>query len=753
MAWTPENPNTTTWTDEGTGATLTKGIADQVADSLADVNAAIADAQALLADITDSGKIIRSGAGEPTADDGNDGDYWLQPSPPTLYGPKASGAWPAGVSLVGPVGATGTAATITINSVTTGAPGTSASVVNVGTATDALWDITIPKGADGANGTLDGRAIGAASATDILDRQSGDARYLGVAAMAADSDKLDGKHWYNGEVIVGDNAAPEWVKLGTIGTTQGTPFSIELAGDTGFNNSTTGDRGGLTIVNGVIGNNADTAQANIRATYTYLDGTFVLAVKFVQGANRFTWDVYVSRSSFAPISYRVSTTGTWTHSGEAGQADPGADSASVRAAIGLGPIVTTAGGFNFTTAQTVSATLTFSNNGIATTPSDRPILANQTAATAAVPVQMSPRQRFEGRVWDGAASRAINLTWDMLPVSGANPTATMRLGYSYNGGAYTYPLTIDSDGTVNATAIKVGGSSVSGASVTDFTASGTWTKPASCNFVMVEAWGGGGGGGSGQRGAAGSLRCGGAGGGGGAYAFRLFRASELGASETVTVGAGGGGGAAATTDPAFGNAGSAGGNTSFGAWLTAYGGGPGQGGASTSIGGGGGGALSSGSNGTGGGPRLASTNVGAQAFGGGDATTSVVQPSGSGGGGGGSNSGTSPLNGGASYQGGPGGGAGGSVNTSNGAGNGAYGGGNTAAASGGIGGGAGGSGVAGSGRQGGGGGGGNGAGAGGNGGAGGQPGGGGGGGGASVNGSNSGAGGNGGAGLVRVYVW
>lgn len=299
--------------------------------------------------------------------------------------------------------------------------------------------------------------------------------------------------------------------------------------------------------------------------------------------------------------------------------------------------------------------------------------------------------------------------------------------------------------------LTTNGSSVSwgtagGATVYEFTSSGTFTKPSGATFIMVEAWGAGGGGSSGRRGAAGTDRNGGGGGGGGAYTQRLFKAAEVGSTETVTIGAGGAGGAAVTADNTDGNVGSSGGNSSFGSLLYAFGGGAAAAFVYGSPGAGGG-ALSAGSGSTGGDPK------GYGGFGSGASLT--VGTSGWGGATGGSVGIPTPIRHGAcSFQGGPGGGGGGSIDSSNTVIAATDGGSNIASTGGGgAGGTSGGAGAAGSGRKGGGGGAAATAAAAGAGGAGGQPGGGGGGGGASTNGYASGAGGAGGDGLVRVYVW
>lgn len=212
-----------------------------------------------------------------------------------------------------------------------------------------------------------------------------------------------------------------------------------------------------------------------------------------------------------------------------------------------------------------------------------------------------------------------------------------------------------------------------GGSVIDiqtFTSSGTWNKPSSGSTALVECWGGGGSGGRG------STSSGAAGGGGGGYNFQFFDLSTLGASETVTIGAGG----AAQTSA--GTAGNAGGNTTFGAHLTAYGGG--AGGPGESGGGGGGGQTSAGGNGGAvsgagggpvGGPALATTIDSTIAISGGSGgasgTSSIDGGDGIYGGGGGaggySAAGGSTKTGGNSLYGGGGGGSG-ATDTSGGAG-------------------------------------------------------------------------------------
>lgn len=65
---------------------------------------------------------------------------------------KAGLTNPASVNIKGAKGDTGTAASITIGSVTTGAAGSNASVTNSGTASEVVLDFMLPRGKDGKDG-------------------------------------------------------------------------------------------------------------------------------------------------------------------------------------------------------------------------------------------------------------------------------------------------------------------------------------------------------------------------------------------------------------------------------------------------------------------------------------------------------------------------------------------------------------------------------------------------------------------------
>lgn len=117
-----------------------------------------------------------------------------------------------------------------------------------------------------------------------------------------------------------------------------------------------------------------------------------------------------------------------------------------------------------------------------------------------------------------------------------------------------------------------------------FTASGTYTPTSGMKYCIIECVGGGGAGGGAAAAGAGA-GTGGGGGGGGSYASIVSTAATIGASQTVTIGAGG------TAGTAGNNAGNAGGDTSVGSICIGKGGGGGSGSAGAAGGAGGAGGV------------------------------------------------------------------------------------------------------------------------------------------------------------------
>lgn len=108
-----------------------------------------------------------------------------------------------------------------------------------------------------------------------------------------------------------------------------------------------------------------------------------------------------------------------------------------------------------------------------------------------------------------------------------------------------------------------------------FTSSGTYTPTSGMVYCIVELVGGGGGGGG--CGTASSTQISvGSGGSGGSYSRKILDAATVGASQTITIGAGGSAGA--STGPFTGGSG---GTTSFGSIFNATGGNGGNGGSAT----------------------------------------------------------------------------------------------------------------------------------------------------------------------------
>jgi hypothetical protein len=201
------------------------------------------------------------------------------------------------------------------------------------------------------------------------------------------------------------------------------------------------------------------------------------------------------------------------------------------------------------------------------------------------------------------------------------PNGSFILGINNSGIGFTSGTTAtlgrDPTAAMEATTKQYVDAAAAGASSKGvaYTAAGTYSYAdpgASYTFVSVLIYGAGGGGGGGN-GLATNFKVGGGGGGGGAAVYRIFRRADLTFPVTVTVGAGGtaGAGGAAGNPGTNGVPGGVGGNTTFGTYLSAYGGGGGQGGGQSTgyFGGGGGGSASAGSGATPGMPTGLATST------------------------------------------------------------------------------------------------------------------------------------------------
>lgn len=177
-------------------------------------------------------------------------------------------------------------------------------------------------------------------------------------------------------------------------------------------------------------------------------------------------------------------------------------------------------------------------------------------------------------VLGAATATTMTLTTALSVANGGTGATTLTANNVLLGNGTSAPQVVapGSSGNVltsNGTTWVSQAASASGGKAADqqvFTSSGTWTKPSGFGakaYVLIQAWGAGGGG------ARHSTANNAGGGGGGGYKEFWLLLSSLGATETVTIGAGGAGRTSTN-----GN-GTAGGNTTFGSWVTAYGGGGG----------------------------------------------------------------------------------------------------------------------------------------------------------------------------------
>jgi len=198
---------------------------------------------------------------------------------------------------------------------------------------------------------------------------------------------------------------------------------------------------------------------------------------------------------------------------------------------------------------------TLANAGIAASVHTHPYQASGTYVNAVIGTSPASVSTASGTATVSIVSSSINSTHlanNAVVAAKINAGAVDTSKISSGVAALNTVLT--SDGAGLASFLPISGA----VSISEFTASGTWTKPSGSTVAYVIAIGGGGGG------SAGGLDT--RGGNGALHVARFFKMADLGSTETVTIGAGGNGGVAG------GSGATAGSSTTFGSKITATGG-------------------------------------------------------------------------------------------------------------------------------------------------------------------------------------
>lgn len=226
--------------------------------------------------------------------------------------------------------------------------------------------------------------------------------------------------------------------------------------------------------------------------------------------------------------------------------------------------ITTVGSLNTITTQLTGLT----NHSVLVGAGTATITKVAPAATSGVPFisqGAAADPAFGTAVVAGGGTGAVTFTAYAPVIAGTTATGAFQ---SASTGLATagFVLTSNGNGAVPSFQANAGSSSFTQVVSQVFTASGTYTPTASMKYAILEVVGGGGGSSGAADAPATQASCGGGGGGGG-YARRVVTAAQVGASQTVTIGAGGTAGAATPTD------GGAGGTTSVGTLCVATGGG------------------------------------------------------------------------------------------------------------------------------------------------------------------------------------
>nr|WP_175428721.1 pyocin knob domain-containing protein [Azospirillum argentinense] len=251
-----------------------------------------------------------------------------------------------------------------------------------------------------------------------------------------DADKLDGLSWEEGVEVAANTGTADWVKLGRwTAVSSSRRLLITCTGSADFNNAPDWQSSGISLITATAGGNGTATAANIEGHFTYAALSAFTAVKFVQAGNRYTYDVFVQRLPWTSFNFKVQCNGTWTTAIATGQADPGADSATVRAAVNLGRLLTTADVATAATANSVAQR--DANGGIAATEGDL-------RSPAPALYWTETDQPTDAGRWRAIASNG-RLTFQAVNAAASDARTWLELtasGYTPSKATFSVPLSI-----------------------------------------------------------------------------------------------------------------------------------------------------------------------------------------------------------------------------------------------------------------------------------------------------------------------
>ena len=194
--------------------------------------------------------------------------------PQGATGPAGPAGTTGATGPQGPQGPQGTAATATAGTTTTGLPGSSASVVNAGTTSNAIFNFTIPRGDQGPSGPVGPPGAGVAPggiAGQVLIKQSG-------VDYATAWGSVTGGLAYQGTW----NALTNTPTLTSSVGSNGNYYVVDVAGTTNLNGITDWQIGDWAIFNGSVWQKID--QSNLVTSVNGQTGAVSLAYADLAGA-------------------------------------------------------------------------------------------------------------------------------------------------------------------------------------------------------------------------------------------------------------------------------------------------------------------------------------------------------------------------------------------------------------------------------------------------------------------------------------